>query len=239
MLHVDDFSLKCIDPRLLWVSRPADNTPIETPHSFTFDTHPDFRIFPPPNPAPATHYDSDYTTVTPVCYQSPILSGAPAQRAHAIPSRGRNDRIRTQNVSPRHKKRRAKGLEVLAEQPSYRSLPTADREYFDQVVTRLRNASHLVSPQSLEPTVGSAAGRLLIEPRRLTGPGAVAARESVYAVLIHRPSEGAFVCWICGETRADRRLPRALDHVRGHFNHRPYHCSEAHFDQHTGVASVW
>ena len=174
-----------------------------------------------------------------MCYQSPFLAEAPAQCARPIPSRGRNDRIRTKTLVPLYKKRRAKALEVLTEQPLYRSLPTADREYFDQVVTELSNAFYLVSPQSLEPTVGSTAGRLLIEPRRLTGPGAVAARESVYAVLVDRPSEGAFVCWICGETRADRRLPRALDHVRGHFNHRPYHCSETHFDQHTKVASAW
>ena len=174
-----------------------------------------------------------------MCYQYPILSGAPAQCARPIPSRGRNDRIRTKTLAPRHKKRRAKALEVLAKQPLYHSLPTVDREYFDQVVTKLSNASYLISPQSLEPTVGSAAGRLLIEPYRLTGPGAVAARESVYAVLVDRPSEGAFVCWICGETGADRRLPRALDHVRGHFNHRPYHCSETHFDQPIEVASVW
>ena len=85
----------------------------------------------------------------------------------------------------------------------------------------------------------SAAGRQLIEPHRPTGPGAAAARESVYAVLVDRPEEGDYVCWICGETRADRRLIRALDHVRGHFNHRPYHCPETHVDQHTGVASVW
>ena len=85
--------------------------------------------------------------------------------------------------------------------------------------------------------MGSAAGRLLIEPHRLTGPGAAAARESVYAVLVDRPSKGAYVCWICGESRADRRLVRALDHVRGHFEHRPYHCSETHFDQHTESAS--
>ena len=232
---LDDFPLKCVDPRLLWISRPADNTLIETPHAFTLDTPPDFGISPPPNSAPATHYDNDHTTVTPVCYRFPLLSEAPARP----PLRGRNDRIRTQNTSPRHKKRRAKGLEILAEKPLYHSLPSADREYFHQVVTKLSNALYLVSPQSLEPRVGSAAGSLLIEPRRLTGPGAVATRESIYAVLVDRPSEGAFVCWICGETRPDRRLPRALDHVRGHFNHRPYHCSETHFDQHIGVASVW
>src|SRR5258708_2443145 len=181
-MYVDDFSLECIDPRLLWISRPPDNIPIEKPYAFTQ------VVSPPPTSAPATMT----TTITLlslqcVTYQFLPPSEAPAQSAHAIPSRGGNGRIRTQNLSPRHKKRRAKGLEVLAEQSLYHSLPTVDREYFDQVVTRLRNA---VSPQSLEPTVGSAAGHLLIGPRRLTGPGAVAARESVYAVLVDRPSEG-------------------------------------------------
>jgi len=89
--------------------------------------------------------------------------------------------------------------------------------------------------------VGSDDGFLLVGQRRLTGPGAATARESVYAVLVDRPSEGAYVCWICGETRPDRRLVRTLDHVRGHFEHRPYHCS----NQHTGstsslpLAAVW
>ena len=94
--------------------------------------------------------------------------------------------------------------------------------------------------------MGSRDGRLLIDSGRSTGPGAAtAARESVYVVLLDRPSEGAYVCLICGEARADRRLVRALDHVRAHFNHRPYHCSGGHFDQNTGptfslpLASVW
>ena len=127
----------------------------------------------------------------------------------------------------------------------FHSLPTAVREYFHQVVTTLSKAPYLVPPQSLDPTVGSLDGRLLIGPRRLTGVGAAAARETVYAVLVDRPEEGACVCWICGETRADRRLVRALDHVRGHLNKRPYHCSETHLDQHTDsvsslpLASIW
>jgi len=167
----------------------------------------------------------------------------PAQCARPIPTRGRNNHARTQNLSPRHKKRRAKALETLTQQPFYHALPTADRQYFHQVVTNLRNASYLVSPQSLEPTVGSRDGRLLIGPLR---PGAVAAaRESVYVALLDRPSEGAYVCWICGEARPDRRLVRALDHVRSHFNHRPYHCSESHWERNTGstsslpLAPVW
>ena len=195
---------------------------------------------PAPTSAPviSTHRDGNYTDVTSICHQlSPPLSEAPAQHSCGRPSRGRNHNGRIQTLSPRHKKRRAKPLESLTQQSLYHSLPTADREYFDQVVTKLSNASHLVSPQSLEPTVGSLDGRLLIGPRRSIGPGAAAARESVHAVLVDRPSEGAYVCWICGEKRADWRLVRALDHVRVHFNHRPYHCSENHFDRHTEPAS--
>ena len=248
ILHVDDFPPKYVDPRLLWIVHPADNTPIEKPHAFTLDTHTDLGIFLSPASAPvaAAHRDGNYTTVTPTSHQlPPPLSEPPAQRTRPIPSRGRNDRARTQNLSPRHKKRRAKALETFDQQPFYNALPTADREYFHQVVTNLRNASYLVSPQSLEPTVGSPDGRLLISPHRSTGPGAAAARESIYVVLLDRPSEGAYVCWICGEVRPDRRLVRALDHVRGHFNHRPYHCAEGHLNQNTRpssslpLASVW
>ena len=36
--------------------------------------------------------------------------------------------------------------------------------------------------------------------------------------LVDWPSEGAYIRWICGEMRTDRRLSRAPDHVRGHFN---------------------
>ena len=217
-----------MDPRLLWIVRPADNTPVEAPHAFTPGAHPNLGIFLSPTSAPvATH------------------SEAPALRARPIPSRGSHSHVRTQNLSPRHKKRRAKVIETLTQQPFYHALPAADREYFHQVVKKLGNASYLASPQSLEPTVGSLDGRLLIGPRRSTGPGAAAARESVYTVLVDRPSEGAYVCWICGESRTDRRLIRALDHVRGHFNHRPYRCSETHFNQRTEsastlpLASVW
>jgi hypothetical protein len=78
--------------------------------------------------------------------------------------------------------------------------------------------------------VGGSAGSLLIDPCRPTGPGAAAESEGVYAVLVDRPSARPYVCRICGEARADRRLNRALDHVHGHFDHRPYRCSEIHLD---------
>jgi hypothetical protein len=242
--HVDDIPFKYIDPRLLCNHHSEENIPIEKPRAFTIDTQPE-----PPSSAPvaAAHRDGSYTAVASTSHQlPPPPSEAPAQRAPQTPSRGgRNVHVRTQSLSPRHKKRRAKALEGLTQQYLYNSLPTADREYFHKVVTNLSNAPYLVSPQSLEPNVGSSAGSLLISPQRTTGPGAAAARESVYAVLVDRPSAGAYVCWICGEGRADRRLNRALDHVRGHFDHRPYHCSEIHLDQSNGptsslpLTSVW
>ena len=76
--------------------------------------------------------------------------------------------------------------------------------------------------------MGSTAGLLLIESHRSTGPGAAAARESVYAVQVDWPEEGAYGCWVWGETRAYRRLVCALDHVRGHLEYHPYHCGEIH-----------
>ena len=237
LLHVDDPPFKYIDPKLL--RNPDPGAPIEAPHTFTPDTQPDLKIFPPPSFTPAAYGDGDHSAVTPANSQLPLYSETPTQRAPPISSRGGKNRPRVQSCSPRHKKRRAEALEGLVGQPYYHSLPANDREYFDQVITRLRGASHLTLPQSLEPTVESAAGRQLVEPHRITGPGAAAARESVYAVLVDRPEEGDYVCWICGETRADRRLIRALDHVRGHFEHRPYRCSETHIDQHIGVVSVW
>ena len=188
--------------------------------------------------------DDDHSDVNPAYPQPPEVS---VRRTRPVSSQGSKDRVRAQNRSPRHKKRRAGALEGFTQQPHYHSLPTDDREYFDQVVGKLRNASYLGSPQSLEPTVGSDDGCMLVGQRRLTGPGAATDRESVYVILIDRPSAGDFVCWICGNTRPDRRLVRALDHIRAHFDHRPYHCSNTHLGQRTGsgsassppVAAVW
>jgi hypothetical protein len=90
--------------------------------------------------------------------------------------------------------------------------------------------------------VGGLDGRLLIGPRRLIGRSAASARESVYAVLIDRSSESAYVCWICGEVRADRGLVRALDHVRGHFNlavWRPIFISVFSSASPPPLASIW
>ena len=206
-----------------------------TCHTSTIGTQLDAGLLSPPTTAPHT-----VATLTDR-HTPPLTTGAPAHiTTHASgpgPSHG-NERVRYQASSPYHKKRRVKSLETVIRQPFYRSLPAADQEYFDRVVTSLRGATHLTAPQVLEPTVGSLAGLELVGPRRSTGPGTAANRESVYAILVDRPEEGAYVCWLCGKMRADRRLPRALDHVRGHFSHRPYHCLETHSDQHTGSGSL-
>ena len=248
-LHIDDVPIKCIDPRLLSITHQTNDTPLETRDTSTIGTQLDPGLFSPPTTTPAAHLNSKYAFTIPTGHHTlPLPTEAPAHIAtHAsrpAPSQGIK-RVRHQDSSPYQKKRRAKAFEVFTQQLFYHSLPPADREYFDQVVTNLRGATYLISPQVLEPTVGSPAGLALVGPRRSTGPGTAAGRESVYAILVDRPVEGPYVCWLCGEKRADRRLPRALDHVRGHFKHRPYHCLETHFGLRTGsgpslpLASVW
>ena len=200
--------------------------------------------FAPPTTAPVAYLDGSHTATAaaPPSRQAP--RSPPNGPAHGTertrrtaPSRGEYKHVRVQNLSPRHKKRRALALETLTQQPFYHSLPTTDRAYFDQVVASLRSAPYLVSPQTLEPSVGSPAGLQLVGPRRSTGPGTAAARESVYAILVDRHLDGDYVCWICGEKRADRRLP--AHSIAFHFEHRPYHCMETHANLRTGLASVW
>ena len=236
MLDSDDFCLKYIDPQLLWVSPPAENTLIESHHEPTIELTPELGLLFPPPATPAVYPNDSHTAATPPNHQTlPPISRVPVHGANSIrrlaPSQGRNRSARLPDSPLHYKKRRAQALETFTCQPLYHSLPTADREYLETVVANLRGAPHLASPQTPEPTIGSLDGLKLVGSRRFTGPGTAANRESVYAILVDRPAEGAFVCWICGERRADRRLPRALDHVRGHFEHRPYHCLETHLEQ--------
>ena len=168
-----------------------------------------------------------------------------ANRPRRQASRRGERRVHTHDSTPRHKKRRALALGTLEGRRLYHPLSPPDREYFDRVIAKFQGASYLVSPQTLEPKVGTPAGLELVGLRRPTGPGAAAGCESVYVILVDRPAEGAYMCWICGEKRSDRRLPRTLDHIRGHFEHRPYHCFETHCDSRTRsgsplpLASVW
>ena len=243
MLRVDDLSVECIDPQLLHCSQPADDTPLGTRDPSTVDSQPDLGIFSYSATDRGAHLDKDHTAIVPEGRKArPPTPVAPARsagcaRCPARP-RGGNKHTCAQNDPPRYKKRRARAIATFTHRPLYHSLPAADREYLDRVVANLRGAAHLASPQTLEPTVGSPVGFRLVGPRRSAGTGRAADHESVYAILIDRPPEGAYVCWLCGEKRAGRRLPRALDHIRGHFEHRPYHCSEVYFDQRTGSSSL-
>ena len=74
MLHVDDLSPKCIDPRLLWNPHPEYNSTIETPHAFTLDTQPDLRIFPPStSPPPRLPLALHTATVTTLLSLQPVV----------------------------------------------------------------------------------------------------------------------------------------------------------------------
>ena len=129
---------------------------------------------------------------------------------------------------------------LLLEAPAQRARPydrvriqslSASQEAAGQPLESLTQSSWY---HSLSPTIGSSKGVSEIWHAEKW--------QYIHAV---RPSEGAYVCWIRGETRADRRLIRALDHVRDYFKHRPYHCGETHVSQRTEptsplpLVSVW
>ena len=228
------------------LTHPTGNTTIETCYPPVLDAPPDLD---PLITAPATYHDDIHVVATPADHYASSVSEVPAHNANRprrqAPSHRGEKRVRIHDSAPRHKKRRALALGTLEGRPLYHSLTSPDREYFDQVIAKLQGASYLVSPQTLEPKVGTSAGLELVGPCRSTGPGAAADCESVYVILVDRPAEGAHKCWICGEKRSDRRLSRALDHIRGHFEHRPYHCFETHCDPRIrsgsplSLASVW
>ena len=204
----------CIDPQLLHCSQPADDIPIGTRGAFTVDSQTDLGIFSRSTTDRSAHLDKDHTTIVQEGHKArlstPVAPPRSAGRARH-PARPRGNKYAcAQNDSPRYKKRRAQAIDTFTHRPLYYSLPTADREYIDRVVANLRSAAHLASPQTLEPTVGSPVGFQLVGPRRSAGTGRAADHESVYAILVDRPPEGAYVCWLCGEKRAGRRLPLSL-----------------------------
>ena len=127
-------------------------------------------------------------------------------------------------------KSKAKPLSAIDEKDYHYRKNTSrdDQIYFDIVVKNLRGASYLTRPQRVEPTISSDAGSALV------GDGAGHARkdedESVYAVLVDKPPLGPFLCWICGHPENQRKILRALGHVREHFEHRPWECSQDHRD---------
>lgn len=102
----------------------VDNTLTEARHAATISTL--------PTTVPAEYLDGSRTAATATCHQlpSPISEALPpsANRTQRLaPARERRDHLLIQNLSPRHKKRQAKTLEILTQQPLYHSLAPADR----------------------------------------------------------------------------------------------------------------
>jgi len=121
------------------------------------------------------------------------------------------------------KKCKAKPLSAMAQEDYYyRKNTSLDQTYFDNVIQKLLAASYLGHPQQLEPTISNE-GDVCNE-----GLGRASEGESVYAILVDRPSSGPFLCWICGHLEKRRKVLRALGHVREHFEHRPWECLQDH-----------
>jgi hypothetical protein len=93
-----------------------------------------------------------------------------------------------------------------------------DQIYFDNVIRkRLRVAPYLGHPRMLEP-ISSEAGVVLV---RAEGPGRAREDDSVYAILVDRPSLGSFLCCICDHPEKQCKAVRALGHLRERFKQKP------------------
>jgi hypothetical protein len=127
------------------------------------------------------------------------------------------------------KKSLAKPLSTMCEEEyRYRQrVSLNDRIYFDNVIKKLRTAPYLPL-QTEEPTISSQAGVSLVGEGRAEGPGRARGDDSVYAILVDRPSSGPFLCWICGHPEKQRKVLRALGHLREHFEHKPWECTQDH-----------
>jgi len=112
--------------------------------------------------------------------------------------------------------------------PQNTSLCLDDQAYFDNVIAKLCAAVYLREPQRHEPTISSKAGVTLVGEPRVDGPGRAREGESVYAILVDKSPSRPFVCWICGPLEKQRRYFRALGHVREHFEHKPWECTQDH-----------
>jgi len=124
------------------------------------------------------------------------------------------------------KKSIAKPLSTMGKEDYYFAQNTSpeDQTYFHNVIKNLRAAvSH-----KLEPTISSQEGVALVGEPRAEGPGRARGDELVYTILIDRPSSGPFLCWVCGHLEKQRKVLRALGHVREHFEHKPWECTQDH-----------
>ena len=128
------------------------------------------------------------------------------------------------------KEPKAKPLSRIREEDYYYRPNTSrdDQTYFDRVIKNLREAPYLGNPQTFEPTISSEEGAALVGDVRAEGPGRASGEESVYATLVDKPPSGPFRCWICGHLDKQRKALRALGHVREHFEHRPWQCTQDH-----------
>ena len=103
-----------------------------------------------------------------------------------------------------------------------------DQTYFHNVIEKLRAAVYLRGLQGHEPTISSEAGVTLVGEPRVNGPGRAKEWEPVYAILVDKPPSGPLVCWICGHLEKQRKHLRILGHVREHFEHKPWKCTQDH-----------
>jgi len=127
------------------------------------------------------------------------------------------------------KKRKAEPLSAIPQEDYYyRKNTPQDQTYFDNVIQKLRMAPYLGHPQKLESTISSEEGKALVGDVRNEGPGRASDGESVYSILVDKPPSGPFRCWICGHLEKQRKVLRALGHVREHFEHRPWGCLQDH-----------
>lgn len=145
------------------------------------------------------------------------------------------------------RKSEAKRLSIVPEADHYYRQNTSldDQTYLYNIIKKLSAAPYLRHPQKIEPTISSEAGVALVGDIRVEGPGRAKGDESIYAILIDKPSSGPFLCWICGHLEKQRKALRVLGHVREHFKHRPWACTQNHAraqngsDGHTKPQVIW
>ena len=127
------------------------------------------------------------------------------------------------------KEPKAKPLSTIREEDYYFRQNTSleDQTYFDNIIQNLRGAFYL-RLQKPEPTISSGEGAALVGKVRAKGHGRASGDESVYAILVDKPPSGSFRCWICGHSEKQRKALRDLGHVREHFGHRPWECTQDH-----------
>ena len=128
------------------------------------------------------------------------------------------------------KKCSVRPLSTMRKEDHYyrRNTSLDDQTYFGDVIEKLRAADYLQDLQGHEPTISSEAGVSLVGEPRVNGPGRAKGGEPVYAILVDKPSSGPLVCWICGHLEKQRKHLRILGHVREHFEHKSWTCTQDH-----------